>query len=81
MNDQPSRPTGLSRKELAFVALGLGAWVALAWGGVWFMHTITRTGADCGTAVAEPATRQAKGGATTGPRNALQLLTGLGRCK
>ncbi len=75
----PHRPVGtLSRKEWALVALGLGAWVALAAGGTWFVHQLTRPGTDCAGAP-EAQTHQAK--VATSPRNAFQLVTGQGRCR
>lgn len=59
--------------------LGLGVWVALAVGGTWLMHQFTRSEASCGGQV-ESRTSQPKGQAA-GPRNALQLVTGTGRCR
>ncbi len=73
---RPSR--GLSRKEWTLVAAGLLAWVLLIWSGVWLVHQLTRKPENCTGAVEAP-TRQVKGG-PTGPRNAVQLLTGTGRC-
>jgi len=70
----------LSRKEWALVALGLGTWVAIAAGGVWFVHQMTRSTAACGTPL-EARTTQAHAAPAAGPRNSLQLLTGTGRCK
>ncbi len=70
----------LSRKEWALVALGLGTWVAIAAGGVWFVHQMTRSSAACGTPL-EARTTQAHPTPAAGPRNSLQLLTGTGRCK
>ena len=74
-----SRPTRLTRVQWALVVLGLGVWVALALGGVWFVHQFTRSKASCGGQI-EARTTQPKGQAT-GPRNSLQLLTGTGRCQ
>ena len=76
---QAFRPSRLTRKEWALIALGLGVWVALAVGGVWFVRQLTRPKASCGTPIeARTALPQGQAG---GPRNALQLLTGTGRCK
>ena len=79
MIEADRRPRRLSRKERTLVALGVAVWVALGSGGVWFVHQLTRPPASCGGA-AEAETHQAKG-ATGSPRNALQLLTGTGRCQ
>lgn len=74
-----ARPAArLSRKEWALVAAGLLAWILLAWGGVWLVRQLTRQPESCASAADAP-TRQAKG-SPTGPRNAVQLLTGAGRC-
>jgi len=74
-----SRLSRLSRKEWALVALGVAAWAAIAAGGLWFVHQMTRPKASCGTSLEARGTptRQAS---ADGPRNALQLLTGTGRC-
>ena len=77
--DPATRPSRLTRKEWTLVALGLGVWVALASGGVWFVHQMTRSKASCGGQI-EARTAMPQGQAT-GPRNALQLLTGTGRCQ
>jgi len=69
----------LSRREWMLVMLGLGAWVALGFGGVWFVHQFTRSKSSCGGQL-EARTAQPKGQAA-GPRNSLQLLTGTGRCE
>jgi hypothetical protein len=74
-----SRPASLTRGQWALVALGLGVWVALALGGIWFVHQFTRSKASCGGQI-EARTAQPKGQAA-GPRNSLQLLTGTGRCE
>jgi len=74
------RPSRLSRKEWALVACGAGAWLVIAWAGVWFVHQMTRSTADCGTQL-EARGLQAHPAQTAGPRNSLQLLTGTGRCK
>lgn len=72
------RPPRLARREWALLALGLAAWVALAFGGVWFVHQLTRPQASCG---GTPEARTAPPrGPSASPRNALQLLTGTGRC-
>ena len=74
-----SRPSRLTRQQWMLVALGLGVWVALAFGGVWFVHQMTRSKESCGGQI-EARTAMPKG-QTAGPRNALQLLTGTGRCQ
>ena len=76
---QAFRLSRLTRKEWALIALGLGVWVALAVGGVWFVRQLTRPKESCGTPI-EGRTALSQGQAG-GPRNALQLLTGTGRCK
>jgi flagellar biogenesis protein FliO len=73
------RSARLSRKEWAFVALGLGAWIALAFGAVWFVHQFTRSRPSCGGRIEARTSQPAAPG--PGPRNALQLLTGTGRCQ
>jgi hypothetical protein len=78
MTRRTTRTARLSRKEWSLVALGLGAWIALGAGGVWFVHQLTRPRDSCAGA-AEPQTKQVQ--ASTNPGNALQLLTGQGRCK
>lgn len=74
-----SRLARLSRQEWALVVLGLGVWIALAIGGAWLVHQFTRARTTCGSQV-EARTAQPQGQAA-GPRNALQLLTGTGRCQ
>ena len=74
-----SRPARLTRRQWLLVALGVGVWVALAFGGVWFVHQMTRSKESCGGRI-EARTAMPKGQAA-GPRNALQLLTGTGRCQ
>ena len=69
----------LTRKEWALVALGLGVWVALAIGGVWLVHQLIRPKGSCGGQI-EARTAMPKGQPPS-PRNALQLLTGTGRCQ
>jgi hypothetical protein len=60
------------------LALGLVTWILLAGGGVWLVRQLTRKPDSCAGATEAP-TRQVKG-TPTGPRNAVQLLTGTGRC-
>jgi hypothetical protein len=72
------RHPALSRKEWALVALGVLAWIAIAAAIVWFVHRMTRPPASCGVAL-EGRTMQARAD-PSGPRNALQLLAGTGRC-
>lgn len=62
------------------LALGLGVWVALACGGLWLVHQFTRAKAPCGGQV-EARTSPHDAQVAAGPRNALQLLTGTGRCQ
>lgn len=76
---QASRPSRLTRQQWALVALGVGAWIALALGGVWLVHQFTRSGESCGTPLEARTAMPAH--QATGPRNALQLLAGTGRCK
>ena len=71
MNDRTARMTLLSRKEWTLVALGVAVWIALAAGGVWFAHQVTRQREACGNP-AEAPTRQVKGAAATAPANARQ---------
>ncbi len=65
-------------REWWLVALGLVAWIAIGLGGVWLYRQMTRPPASCGT----PLEARSASSKTTsaGPRNALQLLTGTGRC-
>ena len=79
MDAPATEPRRLSRKEWALVALGLAAWLAIVAGGVWFVRQMTRPQQACG-GPAEARTRQVQGAAAA-PRNALQVLTGTGRCK
>ena len=79
MDGPPEQRARLSRKEWSLVALGLGVWLALGAGGVWFVHQMTRPGESCDGHQIEARTAQVKG-TPTGPRNALHLLTGTGRC-
>ena len=69
----------LTRKEWALIALGVSVWVALGIGGVWLVHQFTRPKESCGTPL-EGRSAIPKSGSPN-PRNALQLLTGTGRCK
>ncbi len=78
-DSQAFRLPRLTRKEWALVALGLGVWVALGVGGVWFVHQLTRPKESCGTPL-EGRSAMPRSGSPS-PRNALQLLTGTGRCK
>ena len=70
--------TRLSSREWSLVALGLGVWIALGAGGIWFVHQMTRPQESCGGQI-EARTAQVKGVSPAG-RNALHLLTGTGRC-
>ncbi len=78
MDHRTARSGSLSHREWTLVAAGLLAWVLLIWGGVWLVHQLTRKPENCTGAIEAP-TRQVQG-APTGPRNAVQLLTGTGRC-
>ncbi len=78
VNTASRTPGRLSRKEWALVVAGLVAWILLAWGSVWLVRQLTHRPESCASA-AEAPTRQVKG-TSTGPRNAVQLLTGTGRC-
>jgi hypothetical protein len=78
MNATPG-PRRLSRKEHALLALGVAAWVAIIAGGAWFVHQMTRSQAACGTPL-DARSLQTRAAPAGGPRNALQLLTGTGRC-
>ena len=74
-----ARPlAALTRREWALVAAGVIAWILLAWGGVWLFHQLTHKPENCASAT-EAATHQVKS-TSGGPRNAVQLLTGQGRC-
>ena len=57
MNDSTARTTRLSRKEWTLVALGLGVWIALAAGGVWFVHQVRRPQEACGNLARRPPAR------------------------
>jgi hypothetical protein len=76
---QVFRPPRLARSEWALVALGLAVWLALALGGVWFVHQLIRPRASCGGQI--EARSALPGGRSGTPRNALQLLAGTGRCQ
>ena len=80
MSSLADRLALLSRREWALIALGVGTWIAIGAGGVWFVHQMTRSTAACGTQL-EARTAQAHSTPAAGPRNSLQLLTGTGRCK
>ncbi len=77
-SQRAARPGALSRREWVLVVAGLGAWILLAWGGVWLVRQLTRSPESCAS-TSEAPTRQVKG-APTSPRNAVQLLTRTGRC-
>ena len=81
VNTAARPPARLSRKEWTLVAAGLLTWVLIAWGGVWLVRQLTHKPESCASAAsaADAPTRQVKD-AATGPRNAVQLLTGTGRC-
>jgi hypothetical protein len=68
----------LARREWTLVALGVGVWVALAFGGAWFVHQLMRPQEACGGQVDRRSLLPKDPSA--GPRNALQLLAGTGRC-
>lgn len=80
MVDATLRRARLSRREWTLVAFGVLAWVAIIAGGVWFVHQMTRSKAACGTQL-EARSAQQRSTPGTGPRNALQLLTGTGKCQ
>ena len=77
--EQAPRLARLTRREWTLVALGVGVWGALAFGGVWFVHQMTRSRASCGGQV--EARTATPAGQSPGPRNARQLLAGTGRCQ
>ena len=79
MDARPPVNQSLSRREWALVALGLGAWIAIGAGGAWFLHQVTQSRQGC-AAPTEAPTHQVKG-ASAGPRNAFQAITGQGQCK
>jgi hypothetical protein len=70
----------LSPREWALVTLGAATWVAIIAGGVWFVHQMTRSQAACG-ATLEARSLQPRSTPAQGPRNALQLVTGTGKCQ
>ena len=78
VNNAARSPGRLARREWALVALGLVTWILLAWGSVWLVRQLTRRPENC-TSATEVPTRQVKD-TSNGPRNAVQLLTGTGRC-
>ena len=78
MTESTARIARLSRREWTLVALGVAVWIALALGGVWFVHQLTRPRDGCGSTTEAP-TNQARG--STAPGNAFSVLTGQGRCK
>jgi hypothetical protein len=65
-------------RDWSLLALGVAAWVAIGLGGTWLYREITRPPASCGTPLEARGESPAKPAA--GPRNALHLLTGTGRC-
>lgn len=69
----------LTPREWVLVALGLAAWVAIIGGGAWFVHQMTRSTAACGTQL-EARSLKPRTTPGDGPRNALQLLSGTGKC-
>lgn len=69
----------LTTREWSLAALGVLAWVALGLGGAWLYHQLTRPPASCGTPL-EARSSTPPTQAPESPRNALQLLTGTGRC-
>jgi hypothetical protein len=77
--DAAARLAGLSRKEWTLIALGAATWVGLIAGGVWFVHQMTRSTAACGTRL-EARSLKPRATPGDGPRNALQLLSGTGKC-
>lgn len=76
----PSLAARLSPRDWALVAFGLATWIAIIAGGVWFVHQMTRSQAACGTPL-EARSLQPRSTPAAGPRNALQLLTGTGKCR
>ena len=70
----------LTPREWTLVVFGLATWVGIIAGGVWFVHQMTRSKASCGTQL-EARSTQPRTTPGTGPRNALQLLTGTGKCE
>ena len=86
MNDRVAPPwlaaraARLTPREWTLVALGLAAWIAIIAAGVWFVHQMTRSQAACGTQL-EARSLQPRSTPAAGPRNALQLLTGTGKCR
>ena len=77
-SERAARSGALSRREWALVVAGLLTWILLAWGGVWLVRQLTRSPENC-VGASEAPTRQVKD-TPGGPRNAVQLLTGTGRC-
>ena len=78
LGERAARSRALSRRDWALVVAGVAAWGLLAWGGVWLVRQLTHKPEGCAS-VADAPTHQVKV-AGTGPRNAVQLLTGTGRC-
>jgi hypothetical protein len=77
MAERGTRSGSLSRREWALVALGVAAWIGIGLGGAWFVHQVTRSRDACGGTIEARSTSPKSSPA---PRNALQLLTGTGRC-
>jgi len=77
--DAGARVAGLSRKEWTLIAFGAASWVGLIASGVWFVHQMTRSTAACGTPL-EARSLKPRTPPGDGPRNALQLLSGTGKC-
>jgi len=69
----------LTVREWTLVVLGVALWVALIAGAFWFVHQMTRSQAACGTTL-EARSLKPQSVPAAGPRNALQLLTGTGKC-
>jgi len=75
---RPAPAARLSRRQWAWVTLGVAVWIALGAGGVWFVHAVTKPKTPCvGTGDAQ--TTQARG--TTAPGNGFSVLTGQASCK
>jgi hypothetical protein len=79
MSNPVAHRTVLTRREWGLIALGCAAWIGLIAGGVWFVHQMTRSTAACGTQL-EARSLKPRTTPGDGPRNALQLLSGTGKC-
>jgi len=77
--DAAVRLSGLTRKDWALIALGVATWAGLIAGAVWFVHQMTRSTAACGMQLEARSLKPATAPGA-GPRNALQLLSGTGKC-